>query len=110
MAAKRLAIFDPSGRLAPEVEPLAAEVGLRFQTATAKDVATFDHATTAAILVAPGVASEIGPMPEGGAPRWVMGDGANPGRVAGAAASASAVGVLLTPTSIEAITAIAHNE
>ena len=39
------------------------------------------------------------PPPPGGPPRWVVGDGANAARVAGAAAQAGAAGVLLTPVS-----------
>ncbi len=106
MAVKRLAIFDPSGRLAQEVEPLAAEVGVRIVTVNAAEAMTITG--VAAILVAPGVATELGPVPDGSAPRWVIGAADNPGRIAGAAASAGASGVLLTPLSVEAIDAVAH--
>ncbi|MBA3542402.1 MAG: hypothetical protein H0T79_22490, partial [Deltaproteobacteria bacterium] len=106
MAPKRLAIFDPSGRLTHEIEPLAQVVGVTLQAITAKDIAM----NVAAVLVAPSVATELGPSPDGGPPRWVVGDGANPARVAGAAAAAGASGVLLTPLSVEAIDAVAHSD
>jgi len=64
----------------------------------------------AAILIAPAVASELGPVPVEGPPRWVVGDGANAARVAGAAAQAGAAGVLLAPISQVALEAISHDE
>ncbi|HEY5949512.1 MAG TPA: hypothetical protein VIV40_28655, partial [Kofleriaceae bacterium] len=107
MAAKELGVFDPSGRL---VEDLA-EAAERAHTVL-EQIASADAPTTgyAALLVAPAVASDLGPPGEGAAPRWIVGDGANAARVAGAAASASATGVLLTPVSGDALTAIAHSE
>jgi len=62
------------------------------------------------LLVAPAVASDLGPPPDGSAPRWIVGDGTNAARVAGAAASASATGVLLTPVSPEALAALLTND
>jgi len=106
--AKRLAIFDPSGRLLDDLEPLADEVGVHLLSV---DAATAQSITSVvAILVAPAVATELAPVPDGGPPRWVIGDGSNPARVAGAAAGAGASGVLLTPVSVEAIDAVAQTD
>ena len=108
MAAKRLAVFDPSGRLIAELTPLAERANVSLHPIKAGDP---DAATgCAAILVAPLVAGELGPAPDDGPPRWIVGDGSNAARVAGAAAQASASGVLLTPTSVEAIDAVAHTD
>jgi diguanylate cyclase (GGDEF)-like protein len=107
VAAKRLGVFDPSGRLVDDLGEAAhaAHLGL---------VPVADAAAPtgglAALLVAPAVASDLGPPPDGGAPRWVVGDGANAARIAGAAASACATGVLLAPVSPEALLAIVHAE
>lgn len=108
MALKRLAIFDPSGRLRDEVEPLADEVGVQIVVVDAAQASTITNVS--AILIAPAVATELTPAPDGGPARWVIGDGSNPARVAGAAAAAGASGVLLTPISLEAIDAVAHTD
>ncbi len=107
MAAKRVGVFDPSGRLLADLASVAERVN-----ATLERVPTADTNTNglSALLVAPAVASDLGPPPDGGAPRWIVGDGANAARVAGAAASASATGVLLTPVSPEALAAVLHND
>jgi len=105
VVAKRLAVFDPSGRLLAELAPLAEEAGVELQAVTAKDLATV---SCAAILVAPMVAMDLGVAPADGPPRWIVGDGSNAARVAGAAAQAGASGVMLTPISAEAIASVAH--
>ncbi len=107
MGAKRLAVFDPSGRLLTELAAVADRAGVSLQSVTAKEIATV---TCAAILVAPMVAAELGIAPAGGPPRWIVGEGTNAARVAGAAAQAGASGVLLTPVSAEAIAAVAHTD
>jgi len=107
MAAKRLAVFDPSGRLLTELTPLADRAGVSLQSVTADEIATVD---CVAILVAPMSAGDLGIAPADGPPRWIVGDGTNAARVAGAAAQAGASGVLLTPISAEAIEAVAHTE
>ncbi|MBL0220477.1 MAG: diguanylate cyclase [Myxococcales bacterium] len=108
MAAKRLAVFDPSGRLIAELTPLADRAGVTLVSITAAD--PDPGANCAAILVAPMVAGELGPAPADGPPRWIVGDGGNAARVAGAAAQAGASGVMLTPASVDAIDAVAHTD
>jgi len=108
MAAKRLAVFDPSGRLLADLAPFAERAGVALQAVTAKDLAT--PVGCAAILVAPMVAMDLGVGPADGPPRWIVGDGSNAARVAGAAAQAGASGVMLTPLSAEAIAAVAHTD
>ncbi len=106
MAAKRLAVFDPSGRLIADLRPLAEAADVQLISVTAKD----NPSGCAAMLVAPLVAGDLGPAPAHSPPRWIVGDGSNAARVAGAAAQAGASGVLLTPTSVEAIDAVAHSD
>jgi len=106
VSAKRLGVFDPSGRL---IEDLA-EAADRAKCSLEKVDSDAKTPGLTALLVAPAVASDLGPPPDGGPPRWVVGDGANAARVAGAAASASATGVLLSPVSPEALVAIAAAE
>ncbi|MGE0404213.1 MAG: diguanylate cyclase, partial [Kofleriaceae bacterium] len=106
MAAKRLAVFDPSGRLIADLRPLAEAADVQLISVTAKD----NPSGCAALLVAPLVAGDLGPGPANSPPRWIVGDGSNAARVAGAAAQAGASGVLLTPTSVEAIDAVAHSD
>ncbi len=107
MAAKRLAVFDPSGRLLADLAPLAERAGVELRQISAKELATVN---CAAILVAPMVATDLGIAPADGPPRWIVGDGSNAARVAGAAAQAGASGVMLTPLSVEAIAALAHSD
>jgi diguanylate cyclase (GGDEF)-like protein len=107
VAWKRLAVFDPSGRLIADLATAAEQARLKLFAITAKDPAPRD---CAAILIAPAVASELGPAPVDGAPRWVVGEGANAARVAGAAAQAGATGVLLAPISALALEAIVHSD
>jgi len=104
MAAKRLAVFDPSGRLIVDLEPLADQARVILKPATLDDT----PAGCAALLIAAAVAGDLPPAPAEGPPRWIVGDGANAARVAGAAAQAGASGVLLTPVSVEAIANVAH--
>ncbi len=106
MAAKRLAIFDPSGRLITDLAPLASQARVTLHVATATEM----PAGCAALLVAPLVAGDLGPASADGPPRWIVGDGSNAARVAGAAAQAGASGVLLTPLSVAAIDAVAHSD
>jgi diguanylate cyclase (GGDEF)-like protein len=107
VAAKRVGVFDPSGRLLGDLASTAERVNATLERVP---TATSNTNGFSALLVAPAVASDLGPPPDGAAPRWIVGDGANAARVAGAAASASATGVLLTPVSADALAAILHNE
>jgi serine/threonine-protein kinase len=106
VAVKRLGVFDPSGRLIDDLAHAADRASCELVPVEAT------HPTTnlAALLVAPGVAGDLGPVPDGGAPRWIIGEAASAARVAGAAASAYAQGVLLTPVAHEALTSIVHAE
>ncbi|HEY5924408.1 MAG TPA: protein kinase [Kofleriaceae bacterium] len=105
MAAKELGVFDPSGRLVEDLAEAAERANAVLEPLASADAPTNGYA---ALLVAPAVASDLGPPVAGAAPRWIVGDGANAARVAGAAASASATGVLLTPVSGDALVAIAY--
>lgn len=126
MAAKRLAVFDPSGRLLADLAGLEAKANVSLHPIASLDAA--DGAV--AILIAPAVAGDLGPAPASGAPdpagsaggaggnaprgqaapRWIVGDNNSAARLAGAAAQAVASGVLITPVSAEALAAIAHSE
>jgi diguanylate cyclase (GGDEF)-like protein len=106
VAAKRLGIFDPSRRLVGDLADAADQADITLEIVKAEDAA----AGLAGLLVAPAVAADLGPTPERGAPRWIVGDAANAARVAGAAASAGAAGVLLTPVSAEALSSIAKSD
>jgi diguanylate cyclase (GGDEF)-like protein len=107
VAAKEIGVFDPSGRLVEDLADAAERAHVVLDSIASADAPTKGYA---ALLVAPAVASDLGPPPEGAAPRWIVGDGGNAARVAGAAASASATGVLLTPVSGEALLQIAVTE
>ncbi|HEU4732874.1 MAG TPA: diguanylate cyclase [Kofleriaceae bacterium] len=101
MAHHRLAILDPSGRLAAELQPLADAGQVSLVPITARESA----AGCAAILVAPPSADDLGPTAPGDPPRWIAGDAAHAARLAGAATQAGAAGVLFTPVSASAIAA-----
>ena len=109
---RRLALVDPAGRLIAELASAAREANVVLVPAAPAEVPP----DCAALLVAPLAAPELGPAPAdgpapaGGPPRWIVGDGANPARIAGAAAQAGAEGVLLTPVAPEALDAIAQRE
>ncbi|HWO20180.1 MAG TPA: diguanylate cyclase [Kofleriaceae bacterium] len=102
---RRLAIVDPSGRLIADLGAAAGRVNV---TLAATPPAAAPPEGCAALLIAPLSAPELPPPAEGGPPRWIVGDGANPSRVAGAAAQASAAGVLLTPVAPASLEAIAR--
>jgi hypothetical protein len=104
VADHQLAIVDPSGRLIAELQPLADAAQISLVAIQPGDPGT----GCAAILVAPAVAADLGPAPAGGPPRWIVGDGANAARLAGAAAQAGAAGVVFTPVSRAAVAAIMH--
>jgi serine/threonine-protein kinase len=101
-----LAVFDPSGRLLAELTPLADAARISLISCTKDTIPN----NVIAVLVAPLVAADMGPAPADGPPRWIVGDGANAARVAGAAAQAGASGVLLSPVSEKALDAVAHSE
>ncbi len=104
MAAKRLAVFDPSGRLIDDLAPLAEQARVLLYEATLEE----NPPNCAGLLLPPAVAGDLPPAAVDGLPRWVVGEGSNAARVAGAAAQAGAQGVLLTPVSVEAIANVAQ--
>ena len=106
MAHKQLAIVDPSGRLIAELQPHARNARIALVALPLGEPAS----AYAAVLVAPAIAGDLGLPPPGSPPRWIVGDGANPARLAAAASQAGAAGVLLTPASSAALEAIAHVE
>jgi serine/threonine-protein kinase len=103
---KRLGVYDPTGRLLEDLAPVAR----RAQA----DLEPFDPEAPAdelaGVLLTASVASELGPPREGSPPRWIVGEPAQAARIAGAAASASAAGVLLAPVAPEALDAAAQDE
>lgn len=103
---KRLAVFDPTGRLIEDLAYAAERAHLELVPIEPGD----DTSEFVAVAVAPAVASDLGVVPQGGAARWIVGEAQNAARVAGAAASAGASGVLLTPVSHEALVAITQPE
>jgi len=107
VAAKRVGVFDPSGRLLDDLASTAERVGAKLEKISSPDASTSEYVV---LLVAPAVASDLGPPQAGAAPRWIVGDGSQAARVAGAAASATATGVLLTPVSPESLHAILQPE
>jgi diguanylate cyclase (GGDEF)-like protein len=105
VAAKRLGVFDPSGRLFHDLAAAADRANLALAAVDPPGDADVD-----AVLVAPALAAELGAAPDGAPPRWIVGDAGNAARVAGAAATAGAQGVLLGPLPPEALAAIVHPE
>jgi serine/threonine-protein kinase len=100
----RIALFDPARRLGRDLASIAQRAGVELvEVGKAADL----PADVEAILVAPPVAAELGPAPTTGPPRWIVGDPGNAGRLAGAAASAQAAGVLLAPVTAEGLTVAA---
>lgn len=99
---KRLGVFDPSGRLIAELATAARQAGVDLVPTSSEEDAT----ECEGVLLPPAIASDLGPGPLSRAARWVVGDGANAGRVAGAAVSAGADGVLLTPVTAATLAAI----
>jgi diguanylate cyclase (GGDEF)-like protein len=104
--AKRLGVFDPSRRLIDELGDAADRVDVELVAVRAGDATD----GMAGLLVPPAMASDLGAAPDGAVPRWIVGDGANAGKVAGAAASAAAAGALLTPISPDALAAVVAAE
>ena len=98
-----LAVIDPAGRLIAELGPLVAGTRIALRSIKPRESAS----ACMAVLVAPAIADELGPA-VASPPRWIVGDGSNAARLAGAATQAGAAGVLLTPVSLEALEAIAH--
>jgi diguanylate cyclase (GGDEF)-like protein len=103
MSDTQLAIVDPSGRLIGELSAGATAAGLALRSVAPGEPAD----GCAAVLVAPAIAGDL-PPPAGGPLRWIVGDGANAARLAGAASQAGAAGVILTPVAAPALWAIAE--
>ncbi len=106
VAAKRLGIFDPSRRLIEDLADAADQADVELISVRGDDDPDLDG-----LLVPPAMAADLGPRPEhGGVARWIVGDASNAARVAGAAASAGAAGVLLIPVSPAALSSIARSD
>lgn len=103
MADTQLAVVDPSGRLIADLQPHARDRIALIAVAPGAALPA-----CAAVLVAPAIAGDLGAPPAGSPPRWIVGDGGNPARLAAAASQAGAAGVLLTPSSLAALEAVAH--
>ena len=99
----RIALFDPSHRLAAEVAAAAARADVEVSVVMkAEDPGLIiSHAA----LIAPAVAAELAPASADNAPRWIVGDITAAPRLAGAAATAGARGVIISPVSPEALRA-----
>ncbi|HEX4449291.1 MAG TPA: diguanylate cyclase [Kofleriaceae bacterium] len=106
MPAKRLGVHDPSGRLLEDLVAAADQADVELVAVDA-DALPDD---LLGVLVPPALAADLSPPRAGSPPRWIVGDPGNAARVAGAAASAGAAGVLLAPLSAEALSAISHAE
>ncbi|MFT3692583.1 MAG: diguanylate cyclase [Kofleriaceae bacterium] len=105
---KRLGIFDPSRRLIDDLSGAADKADIELLEIGAEE-ALNDQLD--GVLVPPALASDLGPTPEHGkVARWIVGDAQNAARVAGAAASAGAAGVLLTPVSAAGLASIARSD
>ncbi|HET9622119.1 MAG TPA: diguanylate cyclase [Kofleriaceae bacterium] len=103
-----IAVIDPSGRLLAEAAPLVALAAPTFPIRFVAAKPGASVAEHAAVLVSAALAGDLGaPLPSA-PPRWIVGDGSNAARLAGAAAQASAAGVLFTPLSVAALAAIVH--
>lgn len=99
---KRFGVLDPSGRLIEDLTDAATQAGVALvATASAQNGSDFDG-----LLLPPALAGDVGPSSLLHSPRWIVGDAANAGRVAGAAVSANANGVLLTPVTADTLAAI----
>ena len=106
MAARRLGILRPLRRLIEDLGDAAEQADIELLVVGSGDAT----GELDGLLVPPAIASDLGPAPASGAARWIVGDAANAARVAGAAASANAAGVLLTPVSGGALASIARSD
>jgi len=103
--AKRLGVLDPSGRLIEDLATAAEQADVELVSFSGEPPDDL-----VGVLVPPAIAPDLAPPAVGAAPRWIIGDAGNAARVAGAAASAGAAGVLLAPLSAEVLSAITHAE
>ena len=102
MAAPRLVIFDPAGRLG-DVANLATRIGAApAVVGAAAHLAGFGSAP---VLVPSSAADALAAVAPTGA-RWVLGEGDSAGKVASAAVKCGAVGVAMAPLSPEGLTLI----
>jgi diguanylate cyclase (GGDEF)-like protein len=101
VAARRVVILEPAGRLAGDLSQAARRVGLEPTVAAQPKPELLAGADL--VLTAPGIAEALGP---GDVPRrWVFGAADAAPRLAGAAVACGAEGVLLAPIPPEALTA-----
>jgi diguanylate cyclase (GGDEF)-like protein len=103
---KRLGVFDPTGRLVEDLAAAAARSHADLESVRLDD--PMEH--LAGLLLPVAAASDLRPPSVGAPARWIVGEPAQAARIAGAAAGASAAGVLLAPVSPEALDAIAQHD
>ncbi|HVV87387.1 MAG TPA: protein kinase [Kofleriaceae bacterium] len=94
MAGDRLVILDPSGRSAEELCEAADRAGI--VPVVVRDPDDADLSNTGAYLL-PVSAAELAHALPSAIPRWLVGDGSASGKLASAAISAAAAGVILMP-------------
>lgn len=98
---RRIAVFDPSGRVVGEAMRVAERCRVEITTAHSPLDPVLGQA--GAVLIAAAVADDLPPAGVVGAPRWVVGEPQNATRLAGAAVAAGAAGVLLLPLGPESL-------
>ncbi|MEZ4369076.1 MAG: diguanylate cyclase [Kofleriaceae bacterium] len=102
--AERVALFDPAQRLATDLAAAARRVGAELlELAGPNDPAI---ATARVVLVAPASAAELGAASAATPPRWIVGDLGAAARMAGAAATSGAAGVMIQPVGPDALRAV----
>jgi diguanylate cyclase (GGDEF)-like protein len=101
VSVRRIAVFDPSGRLQAEAARVAEKGRMEVVALISPTDPMINQAH--AVLVAAPVAGELPPPGVIAPPRWVVGDQANATRLAGAAVAAAAAGVLLSPLGPESL-------
>ncbi len=94
MGGDRLVILDPSGRSADELCDAAGRAGIT--TVVVRDPDDADLSNTGAYLLPVSAADLAASLPST-VPRWLVGDGAASGKLASAAITAAAAGVILLP-------------
>ncbi|KAB2898944.1 MAG: hypothetical protein F9K40_10815, partial [Kofleriaceae bacterium] len=91
----RLVILDPAGRTASDVCAVASRAGIA--PVVAGDPRTIDVPNAAAVLLPAASAEDVASLPSS-VPRWLYGDLEGSARLASAAITCTAAGVVLLPT------------
>jgi hypothetical protein len=107
VAARRVVILDPAGRHGNDLARAAAAAGLAPEVLTgAPDVSAIGEG--AVVLASIGAAGAL--AADGAGTRWVFGDQADAGKLAGAAVACGATGVLVLPVPPAALAALAGDD